>query len=148
VLTGRIICAAVLLPCSSEFKQVKELGRGGFSIVFRATHRIDVCEYALKRTKNPVSDNKDRNAWLQVSTGEWQQLAVLWATCGWLQFQTQAAGRLQGVGPASKYSLAALISLCLVTPAALHTICLVVSWHPTSPGLLCCHVCCCRRCRH
>lgn len=51
---------------SSEFKQVKELGRGGFSIVFRATHRIDGCEYALKRTKSPVSDNKERNAWLQV----------------------------------------------------------------------------------
>jgi serine/threonine protein kinase len=58
---------------------VKELGRGGFSIVFRATHRIDGCEYALKRTKNPVSDNKDRNAWLQVSTEERQQLPVLWA---------------------------------------------------------------------
>jgi serine/threonine protein kinase len=54
---------------SSEFKQVKELGRGGFSIVFRATHRIDGCEYALKRTKSPVSDNKERNAWLQVRGG-------------------------------------------------------------------------------
>lgn len=62
---------AVLLccVCSSEFKQVKELGRGGFSIVFRATHRIDGCEYALKRTKSPVSDNKERNAWLQVRYG-------------------------------------------------------------------------------
>lgn len=57
---------ACLPVCSSEFKQVKELGRGGFSIVFRATHRIDGCEYALKRTKSPVSDNKERNAWLQV----------------------------------------------------------------------------------
>lgn len=55
--------------CSSEFKQVKEFGRGGFSIVFRATHRIDGCEYALKRTKAPVSDNKERNAWLQVCGG-------------------------------------------------------------------------------
>lgn len=45
---------------------MKELGKGGFSIVFRGTHRIDGCEYALKRTKSPVSDNKERNAWLQV----------------------------------------------------------------------------------
>lgn len=51
---------------SSEFKQVKECGRGGFSIVFRACHRLDGCEYALKRTKNPVTDNKERNVWLQV----------------------------------------------------------------------------------
>lgn len=69
MLTRRTICAAVLLPCSSEFKQVKELGRGGFSIVYRATHRIDGCEYALKRTKNPVNDNKERNCWLQVRGG-------------------------------------------------------------------------------
>jgi serine/threonine protein kinase len=57
---------ALLFSCSSEFRQVKELGKGGFSIVFRGTHRIDGCEYALKRTKTPVSDNKERNAWLQV----------------------------------------------------------------------------------
>lgn len=56
-----------ILACSAEFRQVKELGKGGFSIVFRGTHRIDGCEYALKRTKSPVSDNKERNAWLQVS---------------------------------------------------------------------------------
>lgn len=62
-----LCCVCTCLPArSSEFKQVKELGRGGFSIVFRATHRIDGCEYALKRTKSPVSDNKERNAWLQV----------------------------------------------------------------------------------
>uniref|UniRef100_A0A383VK33 Protein kinase domain-containing protein n=1 Tax=Tetradesmus obliquus TaxID=3088 RepID=A0A383VK33_TETOB len=60
---------------SSEFRQVKELGKGGFSIVFRGTHRIDGCEYALKRTKSPVSDNKERNAWLQ----EVQALAAVGA---------------------------------------------------------------------
>lgn len=66
-----VVPVPVCVPdaCSSEFKQVKELGRGGFSIVFRATHRIDGCEYALKRTKSPVSDNKERNAWLQVRRG-------------------------------------------------------------------------------
>lgn len=62
-----LLLLLLVLLCSSEFRQVKELGKGGFSIVFRATHRIDGCEYALKRTKNPVSDNKERNAWLQVS---------------------------------------------------------------------------------
>lgn len=61
---------------------MKELGRGGFSIVFRATHRIDGCEYALKRTKNPVSENKDRNAWLQVSTGTWGAVSWLPANKG------------------------------------------------------------------
>lgn len=66
VLTCLCLIHPCLHTCSSEFKQVKELGRGGFSIVFRATHRIDGCEYALKRTKNPVSDNKERNSWLQV----------------------------------------------------------------------------------
>ncbi|KAF6266132.1 wee1 kinase-like protein [Scenedesmus sp. NREL 46B-D3] len=60
---------------SAEFRQVKELGKGGFSIVFRGTHRIDGCEYALKRTKSPVSDNKERNAWLQ----EVQALAAVGA---------------------------------------------------------------------
>jgi hypothetical protein len=53
---------------------VKELGKGGFSIVFRGTHRIDGCEYALKRTKSPVSDNKERNAWLQVRRTKMGQL--------------------------------------------------------------------------
>jgi serine/threonine protein kinase len=63
--------------CSSEFRQVKELGKGGFSIVFRGTHRIDGCEYALKRTKSPVSDNKERNAWLQVRAAGRGQLCTI-----------------------------------------------------------------------
>ncbi|KAF8055746.1 WEE1 [Scenedesmus sp. PABB004] len=60
---------------SAEFRQVREIGKGGFSVVFRGTHRLDGCEYALKRTKTPASDNKDRNAWLQ----EVQALAAVGA---------------------------------------------------------------------
>ena len=52
--------------CSNEFKDVKEIGSGSFSKVYRALHRIDGMEYAIKRTKHPASSDSERNSWLQV----------------------------------------------------------------------------------
>jgi serine/threonine protein kinase len=54
--------------CSAEFKDIKKIGSGTFSEVFRATHRIDGMEYAIKRTKHPATSDSERNSWLQVMT--------------------------------------------------------------------------------
>lgn len=48
-----------------EFKVGKEIGCGNFSRVYRATHRLDGCEYAIKRTKRPVTEVAEKNQWLQ-----------------------------------------------------------------------------------
>ena len=43
----------------------KEIGSGNFSRVFRATHRLDGVDYAVKRTKHAVEGDARRNQWLQ-----------------------------------------------------------------------------------
>lgn len=57
----------VLSRLHTEFRvELKEIGAGNFSKVFRARHRLDGCDYAIKRTKQPIASDHDRNRWLQV----------------------------------------------------------------------------------
>eukprot|EP00877_Chromochloris_zofingiensis_P005869 jgi/Chrzof1/1535/Cz10g11150.t1 len=55
-----------------QFKNIKEIGSGNFSRVYQATARLDGLDYAIKKTKEPISKESDRAKWLQ----EVQALAV------------------------------------------------------------------------
>lgn len=59
-----------LLPNSTKFKVIKEIGSGSFSRVYRATHRLSGLDYALKRTRTPLTRDAERNRWLQVGNGQ------------------------------------------------------------------------------
>lgn len=53
---------------NTEFKVERtEMGSGNFSKVFRAKHRLDGNSYAIKRTKQSITSDQDRNRWLQAS---------------------------------------------------------------------------------
>jgi len=43
----------------TEFKNFQVIGRGSFSEVFRATHKLDGIEYALKRSENSASARRE-----------------------------------------------------------------------------------------
>ncbi|MEW5299256.1 MAG: hypothetical protein WDW38_003352 [Sanguina aurantia] len=49
---------------SADYKSGKEIGRGNFSIVLSATHRMSGKTYAIKRTRKPIMMLNDRNTWL------------------------------------------------------------------------------------
>ena len=61
--------AAAAPPCSTEFEVGKEIGRGQFSVVLRAKHRLDGTEYAIKRSRDPLTNDREKNQWLQVGWG-------------------------------------------------------------------------------
>jgi serine/threonine protein kinase len=48
---------------------IKEIGSGSFSRVYRATHRLSGLDYALKRSRNPLTRDAERNRWLQAGLG-------------------------------------------------------------------------------
>lgn len=48
-----------------DFEQIREAGKGAFSEVFQARHRVDGCTYAVKRNVNPMMTNGQRMDALQ-----------------------------------------------------------------------------------
>ncbi|GBF88132.1 wee1 kinase [Raphidocelis subcapitata] len=48
-----------------KFKVHKEIGSGSFSRVVRATHRLSGLDYAIKRCRDALRRDSDRNRWLQ-----------------------------------------------------------------------------------
>lgn len=48
-----------------DFERFREAGKGAFSEVFEAKHRIDGCSYAVKRNVNPMMTNSQRMDALQ-----------------------------------------------------------------------------------
>lgn len=48
-----------------DFERIREAGKGAFSEVFQARHRIDGCTYAVKRNVNPMMTNGQRMDALQ-----------------------------------------------------------------------------------
>lgn len=52
----------------NEFKELGVLGNGSFSKVYHARHRLDGCEYAVKRSHNSVASNDEQfTQYMQVS---------------------------------------------------------------------------------
>lgn len=72
---------------------LKEIGSGSFSRVYRATHRLSGLDYALKRTRSPLTRDSERNRWLQVRVcvggGRYSclQLGQLGCLGTWLQLR-------------------------------------------------------------
>jgi hypothetical protein len=54
--------------CRSEFKEVRLLGEGNFSVVRAAKHRLDGVEYAIKRSTKDITDAASKKQWVQVRT--------------------------------------------------------------------------------
>ena len=50
----------------SEFKEVRLLGEGNFSVVRAAKHRLDGVEYAIKRSTKDITDAASKKQWVQV----------------------------------------------------------------------------------
>ncbi|KAI8472258.1 MAG: kinase-like protein [Monoraphidium minutum] len=76
-----------------KFKVIKEIGSGSFSRVYRATHRMTGLDYALKRSRQPLCTDAERNRWLQ----EAQAHAVVGAHPNIVQFyDTWAEPDMQG----------------------------------------------------
>jgi serine/threonine protein kinase len=50
----------------SEFKEVRLLGEGNFSVVRAAKHRLDGIEYAIKRSTKDITDPATKKQWVQV----------------------------------------------------------------------------------
>ena len=48
------------------FRELKPLGQGNFSKVFKAQHRVDGMCYAVKRSAREVLTDADRLQWCQV----------------------------------------------------------------------------------
>lgn len=49
----------------AEFKELRGLGQGNFSIVRAAKHRLDGIEYAIKRSANEITDKALKAQWIQ-----------------------------------------------------------------------------------
>ena len=62
-------CASTFRPGRQDFKEIGLLGQGNFSKVFRARHRFDGREYAIKRTQRAAApDNPVFAQFIQVGT--------------------------------------------------------------------------------
>ncbi len=65
------LCTHPLTSMSSREYQVenKEIGHGNFSTVYRAVHKQCGKAYAIKRSKRPLHDANDLQAWIEVRFG-------------------------------------------------------------------------------
>lgn len=52
--------------CRAEFKEVRVLGEGNFSVVRAAKHRLDGIEYAIKRSTKDIMTATEKKHWVQV----------------------------------------------------------------------------------